>query len=239
MRRNTEGVLVGEDIDDGRHERPWENPHDVETLIAILEPQATDTRRARLRKVFEHRLSSVTMVADALHDPHNGAALLRTADAFGLTSFHAVERNEKLAVAGSVTRGAHKWVSVIRHRSGQAAVDALRRTGHVLVATHPEGKLLPEDLAELPRLALVLGNEHEGIDPALVAACETTVRVPMVGFVESLNVSVTAAILLYAATRGRAGDLSEDEIRSLYARGLWYTVPRADVHLAAHRARVG
>ncbi|HEY6462395.1 MAG TPA: TrmH family RNA methyltransferase, partial [Polyangiaceae bacterium] len=104
--------------------------------------------------------------------------------------------------------------------------------GMPLVATHPEGELAPEDLATLPRMALVLGNEREGIRPAIAAACAHRVRVPMRGFVESLNVSVTAAILLHAATRGRPGDLPEAERHRLYARGLYLSVPRAEDLLA-------
>ena len=79
----------------------------------------------------------------------------------------------------------------------------------------------------MPRLGLVLGNEREGIHPDLAAACSARVRVPMLGFVESLNVSVTAAILLHAATRGRSGDLGGDARLRLYARGLYLSVPHA------------
>jgi tRNA (guanosine-2'-O-)-methyltransferase len=79
----------------------------------------------------------------------------------------------------------------------------------------------------MPRLGLVLGNEREGIHEDLAAACSARVRVPMRGFVESLNVSVTAAILLHAATRGRQGDLDPGTLMRLYARGLYLSVPRA------------
>lgn len=102
-----------------------------------------------------------------------------------------------------------------------------------LVGAHPEGELTPEDLAALPRVAVVLGNEREGIRPAIAEACAHRVRVPMRGFVESLNVSVTAAILLHAATRGRAGDLEEADRLRLYARGLYLSVPRAEELIAA------
>jgi tRNA (guanosine-2'-O-)-methyltransferase len=105
------------------------------------------------------------------------------------------------------------------------------------VATHPEGELVPEDLASIPKVALVLGNERVGIAPDVRAACTRAVRVPMSGFVESLNVSVTTAILLFAATRGRKGDLDEATRRFLYARGLLLTVPRAEERLEGMRQR--
>jgi tRNA (guanosine-2'-O-)-methyltransferase len=101
-----------------------------------------------------------------------------------------------------------------------------------LVSTHPEGELLPKDLAAIPRVALVFGNERDGIAHDLARACKRSVRVPMRGFIESLNVSVTAAILLAAATEGRPGDLDPETQRRLYARGLYYTVDKADEVLA-------
>jgi len=98
----------------------------------------------------------------------------------------------------------------------------------VLVAAHPQGDLVPEDLSKLPRVALVLGNEHHGIGAELTSACDHAVRVPMRGFAESLNVSVSGAILLAGAVSGRPGDLAEWEQRRLYARGLAVSVPNAD-----------
>ena len=231
MRRRSEGVLVGGEVE------TTAPPHPAEDVIAALEPFVTEARVARIRGVLSRRLTSIALVVDALHDPHNGAALVRTCDAFGVQTIHAIERLEPLAIAGSVARGTQKWIDVVRHESGAACVAALRRSGHELIATHPEGALLPDDLATIPRLALVLGNEREGIAPELRAACARAVRVPMVGFVESLNVSVTAAILLFAATRGRGGDLDEAALRARYARALWLSVPRPDALFAEWRTR--
>jgi tRNA (guanosine-2'-O-)-methyltransferase len=106
-------------------------------------------------------------------------------------------------------------------------VEAVTRAGLEMIAAHPDGELVPEDLAGVPRVAIVLGNERDGISEDLAARCKRRVRVPMRGFVESLNVSVTAAILLSSATRGRAGDLDEEARVRLYARGLYYSIPRA------------
>ena len=235
MRRRTAQVLIGGEL--GNELDLSTRKIEMEETIAALEPFVTDARRARITHVLSHRLDSVTVVVDALHDPHNGAALVRTCDAFGVQTFHAIERSEPLAVAGTVSRGSQKWIDVVRHTNPDAAVSTLQAAGYELVATHPEGELVPEDLAKIPRVALLLGNEHQGIAAELRAACTRAVRVPMVGFVESLNVSVTAGILLYAATRGRPGDLSEARKRALYARGLWRTVPRPEEHLAEHRNR--
>ncbi|MBI4706209.1 MAG: RNA methyltransferase [Deltaproteobacteria bacterium] len=199
---------------------------DPEAAIAVLEELATPARRRRIAQVLASRLDCVVLVMDGPHDPHNGAAVLRSCDAFGVQRVHVVERTERFVASGAVAMGAERWVDVLHHRSAGEAVAALRESGHTLVGSHPRGELLPENLRDLPRLALVMGNEHDGVCAELDAACRAHVRVPMRGFVESLNLSVSAAILLAAATRDRPGDLALPERRRLYARALVQSVPR-------------
>jgi len=196
-------------------------------VIAVLEPLATPARRARLLEVIEQRLESVTLLMDAPHDPHNGAAVVRSCDAFRVQVIHVVERNEPFLVSTRVAQGAERWVDVVTHPTPEAALDTLAARGFTLVTSHPQGDMNPEQLATIPRLALVLGNEHDGICRMLTAAAERSVRVPMRGFVESLNVSVSAALLLLAATQTRSGDLPDADRRMLYARGLFRSLPRA------------
>lgn len=206
---------------------PWPAPWTPEAVIETLEPLAVDERRARLWSVVHRRIGSVTVLMDAPHDPHNAAAVLRSCDALGIPRVHLVPRDEDFAVGRTVSKGAERWIEVVPHRSPQDALCALHAQGYVTVATHPEGNLAPEALADLPRVALILGNEHDGICDALHAGARESVRIPMRGFVESFNVSVAAAVLLYAATRGREGDLTEAERQRYYARALVRSVPRA------------
>jgi tRNA (guanosine-2'-O-)-methyltransferase len=205
----------------------------VAEAIALLEPHVTEARLARLRGVFASRLEAVTVVLDSPHDPHNGAAVLRTCDAFGLQSLHVIVRHEGFLAHRAVARGSQQWVDVVPHDGGTRAVETLSGLGYELVGTHPEGQLTPEDLASIPRLALVFGNERDGIGPDVAPACRRSVRVPMRGFAESLNVSVTAALLLYAATRRREGDLPEHQRARLLLRGLALTLPHAAEMLEA------
>lgn len=206
---------------------------DVAAVTATLEAFVTPERIARLRGVFAARLDSVTVLMDAPHDPHNGAAVLRSCDAFGLLRLHVVERREGFLSSNTVSRGSERWVDAIPYATASAAIEALRASGHEIVATHPSGELLPADLRAIPRIALLLGNEHDGIHEELHAACSRSVRIPMRGFAESLNVSVTAAILLHHTTEGRPGDLGEAERERLYARALILSVPHAAEILVA------
>ena len=214
-----------------REQRP--ESADPERVIRVLEPLVTVARRGRLQEVIARRISSVVVVLDAPYDPHNGAAVVRSCEAFGVQYLHVVERpGVRFAVARAVARGAEKWIDIVHHGNASSLVAWARESDTRLVAAHPDGELAPEDLAPLARMAIVVGNERDGIREPLARACVERVRVPMRGFAQSLNMSVTAAVLLHAATRGRAGDLEPEHRMRLYARGLYLSVPHAEDLLA-------
>lgn len=202
-------------------------------MIEALEPLVLERRRRRFEEVIQARVGSVTVLLDELYDPHNRAAIVRTCDAFGVHELHALQREGEVLVQRSVATGSERWVDVHRHLTPESAVSALHARGYEIVATDPDGELMPADLRSIERLALVLGNEHRGIDGVLLRAARRSVKIPMVGFVESLNVSVSAALLLVEATRGRSGDLDLATQRRWYARALFGSVPRAEAVLDA------
>lgn len=206
---------------------PWDSPWTPKQVIDRLEPFSTSARVQRVRQAIENRIGSVTVVLDAPHDPHNGAAVIRTAEAFGLPEVHIVARTETFRVGRTVARGADQWVDAVVHASATEAIERLRDRRFTLVAAHPQGELKPEDLPKIQRLALILGNEHDGVCEELERGCENRVRIPMRGFVECLNLSVAAGVLLAAATAGRSGDLGPEEQQLLYAKALFRSVPRA------------
>lgn len=226
MRRRSEGVLPGDHVVPSliaKVER-----HDPRRVIALLEPLVLERRRERLLSVIEKRLGSVQVMFDAPHDPHNGAAVVRSCEAFGVQRVNVIERKETFLLAPSVSRGSEKWIDLRRWTRAEDAVRAIQGEGYELVGADADGELAPGDLAAIPKLAIVLGNERDGIAEDLARACSRRVRVPMRGFVESLNVSVVAAVLLASATASRSGDLPEEDRLRLYARGLYLSVDKAD-----------
>lgn len=226
MRRRSTGVIDAGQLVPERIARV--EAHDPERVIHLLEPLVQERRRERLLSVIAGRLASVQVVFDAPHDPHNGAAVIRSCEAFGVQCVNVIERLEPFLLATTVTRGSEKWIDLKRWPSARPAIETLRDDGYELVGASADGELAPGDLAHVQKLALVLGNEREGIGRDLLEACTRRVRVPMRGFVESLNVSVSAAILLAFATASRTGDLAVADRRRLYARGLYLSVERAD-----------
>ena len=235
MRRASEEV--GSEFAESLPEDPWGSAWTADKVIETLGPLASDERKSRIQSVIEQRLASVTVLLDAPHDPHNGSAVMRSCDAFGIPTVHVVARVESFMIARRITKGTERWLEVHDHKTAEAAAGHLLSRGFELVATHPQGELTPSDLAHIPRLALLLGNEHDGICEALLCHSKRAVRIPMRGFVESLNVSVAAAVLLSAATQGRPGDLAHAEKRRLYARALFRSVPRAGEVLSASLLR--
>jgi len=226
MRRHTAGVVPGTHLVPAliaRVER-----HDPEKVVQLLEPLVLERRAQRLREILSRRVASVQVLFDAPHDPHNGAAVVRSCEAFGVQFVNVIERKEKFLLAPSVARGSEKWIDLRIWKTTTEAATSMRNDGLELVGAHPDGELAPEDLASIPKVGIVLGNERDGIAEELLAECRRRVRVPMRGFVESLNVSVSAAILLSAATAKRPGDLSREDFLRIYARGLYFTVERAD-----------
>ena len=209
----------------------------AEGVIQLLEPLVFERRREAIQRVVAQRVGTIVVVLDAPHDPRNGSAIIRTCDAFGIQDLYVVARREPFLISRKITQGTERWVDVHCHRDPDLTAAELGAQGYELVGTHPDGELEPEDLSSIPRLGLVFGNEHEGICAALGRATRRSVRVPMRGFVESLNLSVTAGILLAAATHARAGDLPEQARLRLYARGLLRTVSRVSDVLAASRPR--
>jgi tRNA (guanosine-2'-O-)-methyltransferase len=216
---------------------PWGARWNAIRVIEKLEPLVLERRRDRIVQVIAGRLGSVTLLLDELSDPHNRAAIVRSCDAFGVQELHSVQPARDFSVHHGVAAGTERWVDVNAHADPRSAVDHLTSRGFELVSTHPSGELTPGDLAGVPRLALILGNEHRGIDAVFARAATHSVRIPMRGFVESLNVSVSAAVLLAAATAQRPGDLPENARQHLYARALYHSVPRAREVLEAFESR--
>ncbi|MBX7194207.1 MAG: RNA methyltransferase [Sandaracinaceae bacterium] len=189
-------------------------------VVAILSPLVTAERLARFQTVLAHRTRSLVPVLDGLSDPHNGAAILRSCDAFGCHEVHTVAGRYPFAISTHVSRRTERWLEMHAHESAEACCDALGARGYQIFVAAMEGTLSPEDLAKVPKAAIVVGNEHRGVSEVFRARASGVYRIPMVGFVESLNVSVATAITLYTATHGRHGDMTDAEREEALARFL-------------------
>jgi len=181
-------------------------------------------RKERIDAVVAQRVRGLTLVLEQVHDPHNLAAVLRTSEALGLQDLHVVASPKGFRPSQAVTQGADKWLDIHKHPSASACAEELHRQGFRIHGSRLDGAAI--DLSTLPfgeRLALVFGNERDGLSPEFAERCDGFFRIPMLGFSQSFNISVAVGITLATAMRARrelqlAGDLSETEREALRQR---------------------
>jgi tRNA (guanosine-2'-O-)-methyltransferase len=203
-------------------------PASAAAIVEVLAPLVTPARLARIDAIARRRTRSLVPVLEDLADPHNGAAILRSADAFGCHEVHVIESRHPFAVSRHVSRRTERWIELVRHGNAADCAAALKARGYEIFVAEMGGALTPEELAARPRAAIVLGNEHFGASSTMRAHADGTYAIPMAGMVESLNVSVASAITLYVAARHRQGDLDEDERNVIRARLLLGQVKDAE-----------
>ncbi|NPA91803.1 MAG: RNA methyltransferase [Chloroflexi bacterium] len=190
---------------------------------------------ARLQKmltVLRHRTKHIVVGMEAVDDGHNQAAILRSADAFGVQEVAVVTGRGGFAPSERVTQGAHKWLTIRHYPDIQEAMESLKARGYVIWASRLDPQAVPLDRVDLSRpAAFFFGNEHAGLSPDALALADRTFVIPMVGFAQSLNVSVAAAITLYQSTHrarellGDAYFLSPQEQGALFRRWLRIATP--------------
>jgi tRNA (guanosine-2'-O-)-methyltransferase len=155
--------------------------------------------------VLKRRQPDLTVVLENVHDPHNISAVLRSCEAVGIGDVHliyTVEERPKLSRV--VSAGTLRWLNVVDHQSIDDCYAALRARGFTIYATHlDDNRLELFDLDLTQPSALVFGNEQRGVSPEAVEAADATMIIPMMGMVQSLNISVACAVTLYEALRQR------------------------------------
>ena len=207
-------------------------------IASVLEPFVSQSRMARIDQVLAHRLTRLTVGLVRLYDPHNGAAVIRTAEAMGLSALHAAEaEGQPFRVSPKVTIGCEKWISVERHPSTAAMAKRLHDQGFRLWAAVVDGK---RDVTQIPlegRVALIFGNERDGLSEEDQSHCDETFRLPMWGFTQSYNLSVSVGMTLMALVPRlrenlpQSGDLTQRELERMRARWMARSVKAADAIL--------
>ena len=209
---------------------PLERP--AEVVIEALSRVVTPARLARLEEVVDGRTDDLAVVLDRLADPHNSSAVRRSADAFGVQNVHAVVGEHGFRASRGVAKGTERWLDVTRWETAEACARRLKADGYAIYVAAMGGAKTPETLREVPRLAVVFGNEHRGVSAEMRALADGSFSIPMRGFVESLNVSVAAAITMQVLTSGGRAGLEPARRRELLARFLMNSAKNADEIIA-------
>ncbi|MCH9682659.1 MAG: RNA methyltransferase [Deltaproteobacteria bacterium] len=190
--------------------------HGAHRVMTALGPYLTEARRTRIDHVVSGRVAGVHVAVEAPSDPHNAAAVVRSAEAFGVLGVHVIAAEPRALHARNTTQGAFHWVHTRHHHDLTGFLAEVRRRGMTLAGASMDGSVPVTRLPVDAPLCLLLGNETRGLSQAAREACDVSFHVPMVGMSESLNLSVTAAVSLFEVLRrkrasGERGDLCADD----------------------------
>jgi len=215
------------------------NINTKKSLIEYLSGFTTSQRLQKINDVLDRRTRHLTVVLEDIYQPHNASAVLRSCDCFGVQDVHIIENEHSFSTKTGVTIGADRWLTLYRYRepdidNTETCISRLKEEGYQIVATTPHGT--DRVIGDLPadmKTALLFGTELDGLSRGALILADEQVKVPIYGFSESYNISVSAALCLYDITeRMRKLDfswgLSENEKISLRLKWLKHSVRAAD-----------
>lgn len=177
--------------------------------LAYLETFLTANRVERFKEVLANRTNYITIVAEDIYQLHNTSAVMRSCEVFGVQELHVIEQKFGKQIDKQIALGAEKWVDIHRYNSVQNCIDSVKAKGYKVVATTPHGTAQSLDTFDLSEpVAIFFGTERSGLSPEIIEQADDYITIPMVGFTESLNISVSAALIIQSlSTRLRASAL--------------------------------
>ncbi|WP_296313374.1 TrmH family RNA methyltransferase [Winogradskyella sp. UBA3174] len=187
-------------------------------LLNYLETYLTENRKERFNKVLAKRTKHFTVATEDVYQLHNTSAVMRSCDVFGIQELSIVEEVNSKRIDGEIAMGAQKWVDLNRYHTTKDCIKDLKAHGYQIVATTPHGNdcdLIDFDITK--KSCFFFGRETEGLSKQIIDEADCFLKIPMVGFTESLNISVSAAIILQHVTAKLRKSsikwgLSEDEL---------------------------
>jgi tRNA (guanosine-2'-O-)-methyltransferase len=172
-------------------------------LTNFLTPMVNENRLRLIDKTLDLRTRYVTLVLEDIYQPHNASAVLRTCDCFGIQDVHIIENRNRYELNPEVELGAAQWLSLHRYNkhknNTKEAIGSLKKAGYRIVAAtpHKEDADVRDFNLAAGKVAIMLGTEMQGLSKEALGLADEFVKIPMMGFTESFNVSVSAAIILY------------------------------------------
>ena len=174
-----------------------------ERLLKYLETFITPRRLELITRVLDNRTKYITVVLEDIYQPHNASAVLRTCDCFGIQDVHIIENRNKYTVNPDVALGSDKWLNIYKYRNFKNnslhAIQVLKEKGYKIVATslQVESKSIEDYDITKNKIALFFGTELTGLSDSVLNNADEFIKIPMFGFTQSFNLSVSAAIILY------------------------------------------
>ncbi len=178
--------------------------------LAYLEEFITPNRKEGFLKVLQNRTKHFTVALEDVYQLHNTSAVMRSCEVFGIQELNVVEQRFGKKIDKEIAMGAEKWVDIHRFATNQDCIDNLKAKGYQIIATTPhENDCMLEDFDITKPSAIFFGTERLGLSEEVLQQADGFLKIPMVGFTESLNISVSAAIILqHISTRLRHSDIN-------------------------------
>jgi tRNA (guanosine-2'-O-)-methyltransferase len=209
-------------------------------LINYLSGFVTDERKKRFEEVIQNRTRHVTIGLEDIYQPHNASAVLRSCDCFGIQDVHIIENENKYTINPDVALGSYKWLTLNRYnKQGNnntvSCINTLKEKGYAIAVTSPhKDSYTIENVPLNKKLALFFGTEMQGMSDELEKNAELFVKIPMMGFTESFNISVAAALSMYTLSNRLRKEniqwqINEEEKEEILLQ--WYrnTIPKAEI----------
>ena len=197
-------------------------------------PLLTEDRRKKIERVAAGRCFDITVVLESIYDRGNISAVMRTAEGLGFSGFHIIETFEKFKNANRVTQGADKWVETKKWKSTREFIEYAKKNKIRICVTSLNAAKPIHEVDFTTPLALVLGNEKDGVSREILDAADERVIIPMPGFVQSFNISVAGALCLYQIYQdrlrrlGKVEDVTPEQIEILKAHYALRTLDSAE-----------
>jgi len=175
-------------------------------LLDHLGEFLTEERKARFSEVISLRTRYITIILEDIYQSHNASAVLRSCDCFGIQDVHIIENKNKYEMNPDVALGSAKWLTLYKYNktasNTAACIRDLKEKGYRIVATSPHrNDFTPDTLPLGSKFALLFGTELQGLSEEATGLADQFIRIPMYGFTESFNISVSASILLHSLTK--------------------------------------
>lgn len=194
------------------------NLHKDVAYLKYLEEFITENRKKRIEEVLKYRTKHFCIALEDVYQLHNTSAVMRSCEVFGVQDLHVIEERFGKKIDKEIAMGAEKWVDIHRYQNHQFCIDYLRGNGYQIVATTPHIEASYLDNFDIQKpAALFFGTEKTGLSDEVMRQSDSFLKIPMVGFTESLNISVSAAIIIQNLTNRLRNsnikwELSPDEI---------------------------
>ena len=212
----------------------------TEELISYLSKIITPERFSLFNKIIKDRTRYMTVVLEDIFQPHNASAVLRSCDCFGIQDVHIIENENEYTLNPDVALGSSKWLNLHKYNEAEnntlSTINALKKKGYRIIATTPhkdDVNLEDFDISK-GKFALMFGSEQPGLSDIAMENADEFLKIPMFGFTESFNISVSAAVVLHhLSLKLRQSDikfeLSEDEKNTIILEWLKQSIKKSDL----------